>query len=157
MASSVLPLSKLVPKVRRLRRQGKRIGFTNGCFDLLHAGHLGALERLRRRCDVLIVGVNSDSSVRQLKGRKRPLVSQKQRARLVAGLKPVDWVTLFSESTPLRVIRALRPDLLGKGGDWKVGQVIGASFVRSYGGKVVILPYLKGHSTSGLVARIRKS
>ncbi len=147
----VLPLKKLVPVIRRLKRQGKRIAFTNGCFDLLHVGHLGYLERLKSKADLLVVALNADVSVRGLKGPGRPVVPEKERARMVAALKPVDYVTLFSEPTPLKTIRALRPDLLGKGADWKGKGVVGQREVESWGGRVLLLPYLKGHSTTRLV------
>lgn len=152
----VLSLAKLQRVVRRLRRRGKRIAFTNGCFDLLHAGHLDYLEKVKSKADVLVVAVNSDASVRRLKkGPGRPLVPEKERARLVAALKPVDFVVVFSEPTPLKVIQALQPDVLAKGGDWKKESIVGRDLVERRGGKVVVVPYLKGHSTTGLVQRIR--
>ena len=154
--NSVLSLSRLVREVRRLRRRGKRIAFTNGCFDLLHAGHLDYLEKIKSRADVLVVAVNSDRSARRLgKGPGRPLVPERERARLVAALKPVDFAVIFSESTPLKVIRALEPDLLAKGGDWERKAIVGREVVERRGGKVMVIPYLKGHSTTGLVRRIR--
>lgn len=149
----VLPLRKLLPILRKLKKQGKRIAFTNGCFDLLHAGHLDTLERTRQLADILVVGINSDASVRRLKGAGRPVVRESERARLVAGLKPVDYVTLFSEPTPIRLIRMIRPDLLAKGADWKGKEVVGQREVESWGGRVALLPYLKGHSTTGLIRR----
>ena len=139
---------------RQARRAGRRVVFTNGCFDLLHAGHLDYLERVRSRAGVLIVAVNSDHSVRRLKGRGRPLVPERERARLVAALKPVDFVTIFSEPTPLKVIRAVQPDLLAKGGDWAKQAIVGREVVEGRGGKVLVIPYLKGHSTTGLVRKI---
>ena len=138
-----------------MRRQGKRIAFTNGCFDLLHIGHLTYLEQIKRRADILVVAVNSDSSVRGLKGAGRPVVPARERARLVAALKPVDFVTVFPEPTPLNVIRAVRPDLLAKGGDWKGNLVVGRSEVKSWGGQVLLLPYQKGHSTTKILKRIK--
>jgi D-beta-D-heptose 7-phosphate kinase/D-beta-D-heptose 1-phosphate adenosyltransferase len=151
--SSVLPLSKLLPILRKLKKQGKRIAFTNGCFDLLHIGHLAYLERVKRRADILVVAVNSDASVRGLKGAGRPVVPARERARLVAALKPVDFVTVFSGATPLKVIRVVRPDLLAKGGDWKVDRIVGAEVVKSYGGRVAVIPYVAGHSTTRLIER----
>ena len=153
MPSNVLPLKKLLPTLRKLRRQGKRIAFTNGCFDLLHIGHLATLERIKARADVLVVAVNTDASVRRLKGKGRPIVRDRERARLVAALKPVDWVTLFPDATPLRLIRAIRPDLLAKGGDWEADGIVGGEFVKSYGGRVVVIPYVSGHSTTRLIKR----
>ena len=152
----VLSLAKLQQVVRRLRRRGKRVAFTNGCFDLLHAGHLDYLEKIKSKADILVVAVNSDRSVRGLKkGPGRPLVPEKERARLVAALKPVDFVVVFSEPTPLKVIQALQPDVLAKGGDWKKEAIVGRDLVERRGGKVVVVPFLKGYSTTGLVKRIR--
>ncbi len=147
----VLPLSRLLPLVRRLRRQKRTIAFTNGCFDLLHVGHLESFERIKRRADCLIVGVNSDSSVQRLKGPRRPLVPARQRARLVAALKAVDYATIFSETTPLKLIRAIRPDLLAKGGDWSKEKIVGRAVVEASGGRVWATPFIEGHSTSRLV------
>ncbi|MBI3615930.1 MAG: D-glycero-beta-D-manno-heptose 1-phosphate adenylyltransferase [Candidatus Omnitrophica bacterium] len=152
----VLPLGRLVPVARRLKAEGKRIAFTNGCFDLLHAGHLDYLKRIKAKADCLIVAVNSDASVRKLKGPGRPIIPAKERAALVAALKPVDYVTIFPESTPLRMIRSLKPDILAKGGDWKPDRIVGREEVESRGGRVLTIPFLKGHSTSRLIRRIRR-
>ncbi len=150
----VLDRSVLTLLCEQLRQQGKRIVFTNGCFDLLHFGHVQYLEQARRLGDVLIVGVNTDVSVRRLKGDRRPLRSQQERAALVAALKAVDFVTLFDEDTPEVLIAQLRPDVLVKGGDYRPEQIAGASLVRSWGGEVVVLPYVSGYSTSGIVQEI---
>jgi len=147
----------LVPIVRRLQRAGRRVALTNGCFDLLHVGHLSSLEELRRQADLLVVAVNSDSSMRRLKGAGRPLVPARERALLVAGLKPVDYVMVFPELTPLKVVRTLRPDLLGKGSDWKGREVVGRREVESWGGRVVLLKYRSGHSTTELLRRARNA
>ncbi|MBI3318069.1 MAG: D-glycero-beta-D-manno-heptose 1-phosphate adenylyltransferase [Candidatus Omnitrophica bacterium] len=155
--SALLSLKRLARLVRGLQKEGRRIAFTNGCFDLLHAGHVDYLQRIKRRADVLIVAVNSDASVRRLKGPGRPVVPARERAALVAALKPVDYVTIFSESTPLGVIRAVRPDLLVKGADWKAGEVVGREVVERCGGKVLLMPYLKGHSTTRLIQRIQQA
>ncbi len=151
MRGNVLPLKKLLPILRRLKKQGKQIAFTNGCFDLLHIGHLTYLEQIKRRADILVVAVNADASVRRLKGPGRPLVPDRERARLVAALKPVDWVTLFPEATPLKLIRAIRPDLLAKGGDWTRERIVGREIVESYGGRVVVIPYVAGRSSTRLI------
>ncbi len=151
----VIPLNRLVQVVQKLRQQRKRIAFTNGCFDILHIGHLDYLERIKQKSDILIVAVNSDASVRKIKGPSRPVVPQRERLRLLAALKPVDYVVLFSEPTPLRVIRAIRPNLLAKGADWKGKVVVGQKEVESYGGQVILMPYLKNHSTTGLLARLK--
>ena len=152
----VLALKKLLPVLQRLRRQGKRIAFTNGCFDLLHAGHVKLLEHARRQGDLLIVGLNSDRSVRALKGPGRPVFSQRDRALLLAELQSVDYVTIFNERTPQRLIERLRPDVLMKGADWRSGQIVGSDVVRRKGGRVVRFPILKGYSTTKLIQRIRR-
>ena len=152
--SMVLERSLLAQICQQLRQQGKRIVFTNGCFDLLHLGHVDYLFRARALGDVLIVGINTDDSVRRLKGPQRPLRSQQERAALVAALKPVDFVTLFAEDTPAQLIAELRPHVLVKGGDYTPEQIIGAEMVRSWGGEVVVLPYVQGYSTTGLLEQI---
>src|SRR5262245_16809987 len=124
--------------------------FTNGCFDLIHRGHVDFLERARRLGDRLVVGLNSDASVRAIRGRDRPLIVQEDRARVLRGLRAVDEVVLFEEATPERLIQRLSPDVLVKGGDWPVDQIIGADWVQAYGGRVVSLPLVPGYSTSAL-------
>jgi D-beta-D-heptose 7-phosphate kinase/D-beta-D-heptose 1-phosphate adenosyltransferase len=150
----VKSLVGVVRAVRTAQAGGRRIVFTNGCFDLLHRGHIRYLERARALGDVLVVAVNSDASVRTLKGRDRPVVGAEQRAEVLAALAAVDFVVIFEELDPARVIRAVRPDVLVKGGDWSVDRIVGAEFVRSTGGKVRSLPYLEGDSTSGLIERV---
>lgn len=144
----------LLSVVRRLRRRGRRIVFTNGCFDLLHVGHVTLLERAKRLGDVLVVAINSDRSVRALKGAHRPIMSQRDRARLLAALASVDYVTVFNESTPLGLIRLVQPDILVKGTDWSAGQIVGGAVVRQRGGRVVRLPLVNGYSTTELLDRI---
>jgi D-beta-D-heptose 7-phosphate kinase/D-beta-D-heptose 1-phosphate adenosyltransferase len=124
--------------------------FTNGCFDILHAGHLAVFEKAKRLGDILVVGLNSDRSIRRLKGRGRPVVPQTDRARLLAGLGAVDYVTIFEEDTPEALIRAVRPDVLVKGGDWKADQIVGRKLAK----KVVRVPLVRGRSTTGLIERI---
>ncbi|HOD29942.1 MAG TPA: D-glycero-beta-D-manno-heptose 1-phosphate adenylyltransferase [Syntrophales bacterium] len=150
----ILSREALGEAVDRLRREGRKIAFTNGCFDILHVGHVQYLEAARREADVLIVAVNSDASVRAIKGEKRPLVPEGERAAVVAGLAAVDFVTLFSERTPLDLIQALRPDVILKGGDWKEEDVVGRDAVLAWGGRVVIIPETAGASTTNLVAKI---
>jgi len=143
--------------VRAAQRRGERVVFTNGCFDLLHVGHVRSLEQAKRLGDRLVVGVNRDASVRRLKGHARPIVGERQRAELLAALACVDWVVLFGEPTPLALIRALRPDVLAKGGDWRRGEIVGSEDVASWGGRVERLRVVRGIRSSILVARARRS
>ncbi|MEO0884126.1 MAG: D-glycero-beta-D-manno-heptose 1-phosphate adenylyltransferase [Pseudomonadota bacterium] len=139
--------------VDRWRSAGHRIGFTNGCFDLLHPGHLKVLEEAKARCDRLIVGLNSDASVTRLKGEGRPVNDERSRARMLSGLAAVDAVVLFQEDTPLELVRALTPDLLVKGGDYAIEAIVGAEEVIGGGGDVHIVPLVEGQSTTGMIAR----
>lgn len=147
----IIPRTKLKSILAALRRSGKRIVFTNGVFDILHYGHVDYLTKAKWLGDVLIVGLNTDSSVRKFKGKNRPIQNEKDRARILDALKPVDYVVLFSEETPERLIRMIRPDILVKGADYKVSEIVGAEFVKSYGGKVKRIPLQKGRSTSKII------
>jgi D-beta-D-heptose 7-phosphate kinase/D-beta-D-heptose 1-phosphate adenosyltransferase len=140
--------------VERWRGDGELIGFTNGCFDLLHAGHVSYLDWARRHCDRLVVGVNTDASVRELKGYGRPVNPERARAAVLAGLAAVDAIVLFSESTPHELIVALRPDVLVKGSDYAEEEIVGAAQVRGWGGRVLRAPLLEGYSTSEMLDRI---
>jgi len=153
-ATKVKSLGAVVRTVRQAQAAGRRVVFTNGCFDLLHRGHTRYLEQARALGDLLVVAVNSDASVRQLKGAGRPVVPDRERAEVLAALASVDLVLIFDDPDPGRVIRSVRPDVLVKGGDWPVGQIVGADFVRSVGGRVRSLPYVKGASTSELIQRV---
>jgi D-beta-D-heptose 7-phosphate kinase/D-beta-D-heptose 1-phosphate adenosyltransferase len=144
-------------RLAALRRQGKRIVFTNGCFDLIHPGHVRYLRAAKQLGDVLVVALNSDASVRRLKGPGRPLVSQRDRGEVMAALEMVDFVTVFNEDTPLKLIMQLQPDVLVKGGDWTPAQIVGADVVRAHGGRVRSLRFAPGYSTTRLVERIRKT
>jgi D-beta-D-heptose 7-phosphate kinase/D-beta-D-heptose 1-phosphate adenosyltransferase len=150
----VKSLAGAVRAARAAQRGGRRVVFTNGCFDLLHQGHIRYLERARALGDLLVVAINSDASVRRLKGPRRPVVPAGQRAEVLAALEAVDLVLVFHELDPERVIRALRPDVLVKGGDWTVDRIVGAAFVRSLGGRVRSLPFVPGTSTTDLIDRI---
>ncbi len=132
----------------------QRVVFTNGCFDILHLGHVEYLEAASQLGDVLVVGLNADASIRRLKGPSRPILPQEARARLLAALEFVEAVIIFDEDTPEKLIEALRPDVLVKGGDYTEDQIAGAAFVRSYGGEVALLPYIPGYSTTSLIQKI---
>jgi rfaE bifunctional protein nucleotidyltransferase chain/domain len=152
----VLPLSGLLPRLSGVRDAGRTIVFTNGCYDVLHAGHLHLLEAAARLGDLLVVGLNEDASVTRLKGAGRPVVPFEERALLLAGLEAVDFVVGFPEDTPARLISELAPDVLVKGGDWAPDRIVGRDAVEARGGRVVTIPLVAGSSTSGLLERIRK-
>jgi len=151
----IIPRHELASRLDQLRAEGKRIVFTNGCFDILHRGHVEYLAAARQLGDVLIVGLNSDASIRRLKGPDRPINPQDDRAAVLDGLRSVDIVTIFEEDTPAQLIAIVEPDVLVKGGDYTEATVVGADVVRARGGRVVIVPLLEGRSTSALIARIR--
>lgn len=142
--------------VAKAKQDGKRVVFTNGCFDLLHRGHLHLLREAKKLGDLLVVALNSDSSVRGIKGTERPILPESERAELIAALEMVDYVTSFDEPDPYSAIQALRPDVLVKGGDWSKNDIIGADIVEGHGGRVAVIPYLKGYSTSEIIERTGK-
>jgi len=152
----IRPSRWLAQTVRRLKRQGRRIVFTNGCFDLLHVGHVMLLERAKWLGDVLIVAINSDRSIRTLKGTGRPIIPQRDRARCLAALASVDYVTVFDDASPLRLITRLKPDVLVKGADWRPSEIVGHEVVRRHGGRVVRVPLVNGYSTSELLGRLNQ-
>ena len=154
MKQKIRARRELLRIIKNLKAKGKRIVFTNGCFDLLHIGHVHYLEKAKALGDVLVVGVNSDSSVRKLKGPKRPILPEEERAGILSGLGCVDYIIIFSEIDPLKLITSLRPDVLVKGGDWTKEQTVGKEVVERSGGEVVILPFVKGASTSNLIHTI---
>jgi rfaE bifunctional protein nucleotidyltransferase chain/domain len=141
-------------KVERLRSKNKKIVFTNGCFDILHIGHARYLYAAREMGDFLIVAMNSDRSVKAIKGPDRPIMNQSERSEMLASLECVDMVVIFDEDNPMEVIRYLMPDILVKGGDWKEEDIIGADVVRAAGGQIRSIPYINGYSTSGIIKRI---
>lgn len=151
MNSRIVTQARAVKIRERLRRQGKKVVFTNGCFDLIHAGHAVYLDAARKLGDYLIVGVNLDDSVRRLKGKGRPVLKFKERALLLSYLIPVDLVVGFGDDTPLRLIKKIRPDILVKGADYKISEIVGAKEVQSWGGKVKTIPLMRGKSTSKIV------
>ena len=154
--SKIVDAPALAVKLKDLREAGKRIVFTNGCFDLLHVGHVRYLTAARKEGDVLVVGLNSDASIKMIKGSQRPIVEQAQRSEILASLQLVDYVTFFDEPDPLALIQRLKPAVLVKGADWSAEDIVGADFVKSRGGRVVRVPLVKGMSSSTLIERIVK-
>lgn len=142
------------PILTGVRQQGKRVVFTNGCFDLLHPGHIHTLVQARALGDILVVGLNSDESVKRLKGKKRPILDQAERATVLAALEAVDYIAIFDDDTPRALILQLRPDVLVKGGDWSAETVVGKEEVEAWGGEVVLVPYQKGNSTTNIIERV---
>ena len=140
-----------------LKRQGKKIVFTNGCFDILHVGHIRYLSQARKLGDILVVGLNTDRSVRTIKGEKRPLVCENERAEVLSALKVVDYVVLFDEPDPLALIKALKPSILVKGADWPEDKIIGADVIKQSGGRVVRIPLVPGSSSTNLIEKIIKA
>ena len=156
MKEKIKPLSSLKKIIAALRKRGKSIVFTNGCFDLLHYGHVKYLEEARAGGDILVVAVNSDASVRKIKGRKRPIVNERDRLKTVAALESVDYVVLFEEKTPIRVIKTIKPDILVKGADWNRDDIVGGNYISSLGGRVVTIKLVKNRSTTNLIRKIAK-
>lgn len=154
LKSKIKSLKVLKTALAGLRKKGKKIVFTNGCFDILHYGHARYLEDAKKRGDILVVAVNSDSSVRRIKGDKRPVVTQKDRISLVASLESVDYSIILNDSDPLRLIKEIKPDVLVKGADWSRDNIVGADFVLSYGGKVSTIKLAKGRSSTNLIKKI---
>jgi D-glycero-beta-D-manno-heptose 1-phosphate adenylyltransferase len=152
----IYALPELVKQVNRLRLLNKTIAFTNGVFDILHVGHIASLSEAAVEADFLVVGVNSDASVKRLKGEQRPVHGEQERATLLASLLMVDAVIIFDEDTPLELINAIQPDVLVKGGDYTLDQIVGAREVIAAGGRVVINPIVPGHSTTGIIEKIYK-
>jgi len=152
---SILTLEQAILRFARDKRNGRKLGVTNVCFDLLHPGHIRSLEQARSLGDALLVGLNSDASVRQLKGEGRPVIPERERAEILAALESVDAVVIFDDLTPQRVIAALLPDVLVKGGDWPGDQIVGREEVEAAGGRVVSVPIVSGYSTSDILKKIR--
>jgi len=154
MLAKIKTIAELDPLLSLLRATGQTIVFTNGCFDLIHPGHTRYLARARSLGDILVVAINSDASVRSIKGDKRPINTEADRAETLAALEAVDFVTIFNEPDPYRVIAALQPDVLVKGGDWPIEKIIGRDIVQARGGRVVNVPYIDGASTTGIIEKI---
>jgi len=152
---AVLTLEELILQFGPGKRNGRRVVFTNGCFDLLHPGHIKILEAARSLGDALVVGINSDDSVRTLKGAGRPVIPEQERAEILAGFECVDGVVVFDELTPQKTVAALLPDILVKGGDWPGNRIVGREEVEAAGGKVVLIDVVEGHSTTEILRKIR--
>jgi D-beta-D-heptose 7-phosphate kinase/D-beta-D-heptose 1-phosphate adenosyltransferase len=145
---------KPIDLIRTWEESGYSIGFTNGCFDLIHPGHISLLHCAKNECDKLVVGLNSDSSVAKLKGKDRPIQKENARATVLLALKDVDVVIIFNEETPIKLIELIKPDVLIKGGDYKIDEIVGAEFIQQNGGRVVLSDYKNGHSTSDIIKKI---
>lgn len=156
LEKKIKKLSGLKRIIARLKKSGKKIVFTNGCFDLLHFGHVKYLRDAKKKGDILVVGVNSDASVKKIKGENRPIVNAADRIRVIAALESVDLAVLFKDVTPLKVIKAIRPDILVKGADWDKDEIVGADFVRSYSGRVLRIGLVQGRSTTELIKKVAK-
>jgi rfaE bifunctional protein nucleotidyltransferase chain/domain len=157
MAGKILTIDQLLAERRRLNEAGQKLVFTNGVFDILHVGHVRYLEEARALGDALIVAINSDASVRQLKGDPRPLMKEDERAEIMAALRAVDYVTIFDNISPRSLIAKLLPDVLVKGGDYALDEIHGREEVEAAGGRVVSLPFIEGVSTSGIIERMKNS
>ena len=153
----IIGLEILKRRIQKLHRQGKKIAFTNGCFDIIHFGHVQYLEKAKKNNRILIVGINSDASVRKIKGPKRPVVREQFRAAVVAALVCVDFVLIFNEATPYKLIQAIQPDILIKGADWKGKEVIGSDIVKKINGSIELVEYVKGFSTTEIIEKIKAS
>jgi D-beta-D-heptose 7-phosphate kinase/D-beta-D-heptose 1-phosphate adenosyltransferase len=151
MKGKIKTREELQRLIHNLKKNGKRIVFTNGCFDILHVGHVRYLEQAKSLGDVLVVGINSDRSVRGLKGPRRPILPVEERGEILSGLGCADYITVFDEPTPFELISLLQPDVLVKGGDWTPEQVVGREVVEGSGGRVVILPFVEGSSTTNII------
>jgi D-beta-D-heptose 7-phosphate kinase/D-beta-D-heptose 1-phosphate adenosyltransferase len=155
--TKVQTLTNLLKIRAGLRRQGKKVVFTNGCFDLIHGGHIELFRKAKSLGDVLIVALNIDASVRKIKGPSRPVFPLEERFEVLGAIEYIDYLTSFSEETPQKIIAALLPDVLVKGGDWPPDQVVGKREVEAAGGRVVLVPYLKGHSSSSIIKKILRN
>lgn len=152
--SKIRTLPDLIKIRARLRRQGKTVAFTNGCFDLIHGGHIALFKKAKACGDVLVVALNTDASIRKLKGHSRPIFPLKERFEVLASMGDIDYLTSFSEATPRKIVAALLPDVLVKGGDWGTGEIVGRAEVEAAGGRVVRAPYLRGHSSTEIIGKI---
>jgi rfaE bifunctional protein nucleotidyltransferase chain/domain len=154
MPAEISSIDAISKNVRALQHAGKVLVFTNGCFDILHAGHVDLLQRAKELGDLLVVAINTDSSVQRMKGPNRPIIPEDERAELLAGLSMVDFVCTFDEDTPLEAIIKVHPDILVKGADWGINDIVGRAEVEGWGGKVIALSLMQGKSTTGIVERV---
>lgn len=157
LKSKIVPFSRIGALAHQLSASGKSIVFTNGCFDILHAGHVAYLSQAKTLGDILVLGLNSDASVRRLKGASRPVNTQDNRALVLAGLSAVDYVCIFEEDTPYELIAEVLPDVLVKGGDWAPSDIVGSDIVLARGGKVLSLDFVEGLSTTGIIQKLGNS
>lgn len=152
----VVKFESISAELAFLKSQNKKIVFTNGCFDLLHVGHVRYLQEAKKLGDILVIGVNSDASIRRLKGPSRPVQTEEDRAEILAALGCVDFTVIFTEDTPKNLIEAVKPDVLVKGGDWKTDQIVGSDFVMAHGGQVLSLQFVDGKSTTKLIEKANR-
>ena len=155
MSSKLIKASRLPSLLKTLKKKKKKIVFTNGCFDLVHPGHIKLFKESKKHGDILILGLNSDSSIRSLKGPERPILNQKARTEVLCRLDCIDYIVIFSQPTPLNLIKKIKPDVLVKGDDWAKDKIVGAKLVESAGGKIVRVKLKKGYSTTGLLKKLR--
>ncbi len=151
----IMSWENIALEVRKLKSEGRIICFTNGCFDIIHAGHVTYLMKSKRLADILIVGLNSDESVKRLKGETRPINHQDDRAIVLSALKPVDYVVIFDQDTPYDLVNLIKPDIIAKGGDYTPDTIVGADIVTQNGGQVVVIPMIEGKSTTEIINRIK--
>lgn len=155
MIQKIVDQEDLVRRLAQWRIKSNTIVFTNGCFDILHVGHIHTLQEAKKLGDKLVVAINSDASVRQLKGAERPINNEQDRSKMMAALEMVDLVVIFTEETPLKLIQLVKPAILVKGGDWQVTQIVGGKFVEEHGGKVLSIPFQEGYSSTNLIEKIK--
>ena len=156
MNSKLVTSKNFSSLLKTLKKKNKRIVFTNGCFDLIHPGHIKLLKEAHKFGDILILGLNSDSSIKKIKGASRPILNQKARIEIFSSIEFIDYIVIFNEATPFRLIKKIRPDVLVKGADWQKANIIGRKFVENYAGKVKTVKLKKGYSTSAIIERIKK-
>jgi len=153
--NKILSRKELVSKISQHKARNRKVAFTNGCFDIVHIGHIGLFYKASIVSDIVVVAINSDASVSKLKGKSRPVIGQEERAEIIASIQYVDYVTIFDELTPIDLIKDVKPDILIKGGDWSKDDIVGSDFVKSIGGKVINSFYVEGKSSSNIISNIK--